>query len=203
MADESAELRHARPRGPRSNWVPLGVSVVVVAVLTGGWAAVNAALPATESMTSGHSMTLGSGEGYEASVTFDEGWELDKGASSQGQRYLFTKGPVNLHLAVVHPPQRATATDLWDGMRDTVRVDDTGARLNDPEPITSDRGAEGLTGDLHIHRHTGTATIFPAPSGDFAVEAQAVGADASPAELADAENLVESITFDRARGGNT
>ena len=203
MAEESAELRHARPRGPRSNWVPLGAGVAVVAVLTGGWALVNAALPATETMTSGHSMTLGSGEGYEASMVFDEGWELDKGASSQGQHYLFTKGPVNLNMAVVVPPGRATATELWEGMRDTVRVDDAGATLDDPEPVTSDRGAEGLTGDLHTHQHTGTATVFPAPSGDFAVEAQAVGADATPAELDDAEELVDSITFDRSRGGDS
>lgn len=203
MAEESAELRHARPRGPRSNWVPLAVAVAVVAVLTGGWALVNSALPATESLTDGHSMTLGSGGGYEASVTFDDGWELHPGSSSQGQQYLFSKGPVDLRMNVAVPSQRASAPELWEGMRDIVRVGDASARLDDPQPVTSDGGAEGLTGTLHSDRHTGSAAVFPSPNGEFAVESQVFGAEASQTELAEAEQLLQSLRFDRARGGSS
>lgn len=204
MAEESAQqLRHARPRGPLSNWVPLGVTAAVVVVLTGGWALVNAGLPATEELSEGRTMTLGSGEVYEASVTFDDGWEINTGSSSLGQQFLFTKGPVNLHMSVVNPTEKANAPELWEGMRDIVRVSDASAALGEPKPVTSESGAEGLTGDLHIQQHTGSATVYPSPGGDFAVEAQAVGADASPAELADAENLVQSIRFNRPSGGTS
>lgn len=201
MAEESARrLRHARPQGPRSNWVPLGVVAAVVAVLTGGWALVNAGLPESEQLTEGQSMTLGSGEGYEASITFDDGWELKTGSSSQDQQLLLAKGPVNLQVSTVEPSERTTAPELWEGMRDTVRVGDASATLSDPKPATSDSGAEGLTGDLNMQQHTGSATVFPSPNGGFAVEAQAIGADASQTDLADAEQLIQSIRFDRDSG---
>ena len=203
MAEESTGLRHARPRGPRSNWFPLGIVTLVVAVLTGGWALVNSALPETEELDRGQSMTLGSSETHQASVTFDDGWELDTGSSSQGQQYLFTKGPVNLIVSVVRPVDRATAAELWEGMRDIVRVSDASAALGEPKPVTSESGAEGLTGDMHIRQHTGSATVFPAPRGDFVVEAQAFGADASQTELADAEKLLQSLRFERSSGGTS
>lgn len=203
MVNESTELRHARSRGPRSNWVPLGATAAVVVLLTGGWALVNAALPSSEAVEPGQAVTLGSSEGYGASVTFDEGWELDTGSSTLGQQLRFVKGPVNLHMSVVEPSERADASELWDGMRETVRVSDSSATLGEPQPITSDGGAQGLTGDLHIQEHTGVATVFPSPNGGFAVETQAVGADASMADLADAERTVQSIRFDRDTEGTS
>ncbi len=203
MAEQGAQLRHARSRGPRSNWVPLGVAAAVVAVLTAGWALVNAGLPQTEDLAAGQNITLGSGDGYEASMSVDDGWELDTGSSAQGERYVLTKGPVNLQVRVVTPVARASATELWEGMREIVRVGDASAALGEPKPVTSEGGAEGLTGDLHVQQRTGTATVFPSPGGDFAVQTQAIGADATPAELADAEQLVQSIRFNQATGGNS
>lgn len=200
MAEESTELRHARPRGPRSNWFPLGVTALVIAVLTGGWALVNSALPETEELAEGQSMVLGSSETHEASVTFDDGWELDTGSSSQGRQYLFTKGQVNLIVSVVRPVERATALELWEGMRDIVRVRDASAALGEPEPVTSESGAEGLTGDMHIQRHTGVAAVFPSPNEGFAVQAQILGPEANQTEISDAERLVESIRFERTAG---
>ena len=203
MAEESAQLRHARSRGPRSNWVPLGVAAAVVAVLTGGWALLNASLPRTEDLAAGQSITLGSGQAHEASMSFDDDWELNTGSSTQGERYVFSKGSMNLQVSVVTPLTRATATELWEGMRDIVQVGDATASLGEPKPVTSEGGAEGLTGDLHIRQSTGTATVFPSPEGDFAVETQAFGADAGPTELADAEKLVQSIRFSRSSGGTS
>ncbi|QVJ03311.1 hypothetical protein KGD82_17770 [Nocardiopsis eucommiae] len=173
----------------------------MVVVLTGGWALVNAALPASEAVPAGQSMTLGSGEGYGASMTFDEGWELDTGSSTTDQQFLFAKGPVNLQVSVVEPTEGADAAQLWDGMRETVRVGDSSATLGEPEPVTSEGGAQGLTGDLHMQEHTGIATVFPSPNGGFAVETQAIGAEASAADLVEAERMVQSIRFDRSTGG--
>lgn len=203
MAQESAGLRHARPRGPRSNWFPLGVAAILVALLTGGWALLNSALPASEALSEGRAMTLGSEGGYEASMTFDDGWEVDTGSSSLGQQFLFTKGEVTLYVSVVTPPGAAKAPELWEGMRDIVRVSDASASLGEPRPITSEGGVEGLTGDLHIHQHTGVATVFPAPGGYFAVETQATGANASQTDLADAEKVVQTLRFNRSAGGTS
>lgn len=201
MVNERVELRHARARGPRSNWVPLGVSAAVVVVLTGGWALVNAALPASEAVPPGQAMTLGSSEGYRASLTFDEGWELNTGSSTSDQQFLFAKGPVNLQVSVVEPNADADSQELWDGMRETVRVGDASATLGEPEPTTSEGGAEGLTGDLHMQEHTGVATVFPSPNGGFAVETLAIGAEASAADIVEAERIVQSIRFDQDTGG--
>jgi hypothetical protein len=187
MAENSAELRHA--------------TAAVIAVLTGGWALLNAGLPSTEDLAAGQTMTIGSGDGYEASVTFDENWKVVTGSSTLDRSYLFTKGPVDLLVSVVEPPEPATADELWDGMRDIVRVGDASASLGEPKPTTSESGAEGLTGDLHSQEHSGIAAVFPSPNGVFAVEAQTGGADAGPTDITDVEELIDSIRFGRAPGG--
>ncbi|MEU3017002.1 MULTISPECIES: hypothetical protein [unclassified Nocardiopsis] len=203
MVNDSVELRHARARGARSGWVPLGVTAAVIVVLTGGWALVNAGLPSSEAVPPGQSVALGSGEGYGASLTFDEGWELDTGSSTHGQQFLFAKGPVNLQVSFVEPTERVDAPELWNGLREMVRVGDASATLGEPRPITSEAGAEGLTGDLSIGEHTGVASVFPSPNGGFAVETQAIGAEATTQDITEAERVVRTIRFDRDTGGTT
>ena len=200
MVQESGRLRHARPRGPRGGWFPLGIFAVVVAVLVGGWMAVDAATPSTAPVSAGESLVVASGQGHEAKLTFDQGWHLHVGASTQGQRYRLSKGTTDLEVNVVTPPRAASETELWEGMRDLVRVGDGSAGLTDPRPVTSDAGAEGLTGQLHSDRHTGIAALFPSPDGGFAVEATAIGAQA---DLAEAERLLRSIRFDRTQKERT
>lgn len=201
MVEESETLRHARPRGPRGGWFPLGIAAAVVAVLVGGWTAVNAALPDSTPVTSGHSMMIATGSGHEAKLSFDEGWELHPGSSTAGQQYRLSKGPVRVQVSVVDPPERTSETELWEGMREVARVGDPSASLTDPRPVTSESGAEGLTGALHSNESIGTATLFPSPNGGFAVESTATSGE-SGADLADAEKLLQSIRFDRTTGGS-
>lgn len=199
MVEESTTLRHARPRGPRGGWFPLGIAVAAIAILVGGWAAVNTALPDTTPVKSGHSMVIATGSGHQAKLTFEDGWELYPGSSSAGQQYRFGNGPVRLRITVVTPPERSSETALWEGMREVVRVGDPSASLTDPRPVTAESGAEGLTGTLHSNEDIGTATLFPSPNGGFAVESVAVGED-SGGDLAEAEKLLQSIRFDRTGG---
>lgn len=200
MVEESATLRHARPRGPRSGWFPLGIAVAAIAILVGGWAAVNTVLPDTTPVKSGHSMVIATGSGHQAKLSFDDGWELHPGSSSAGQQYEFGKGPLRLRITVVTPTERSSETELWEGMREVVRVGDPSASLTDPRPVTAESGAEGLTGTLHSNREIGTAALFPSPNGGFAVESLAIG-EGSGGDLAEAEKLLRSIRFDRAEGG--
>ncbi|WP_084392696.1 hypothetical protein [Nocardiopsis listeri] len=200
MVEESETLRHARPRGPRSGWFPLGIAVAAIAILVGGWAAVNTVLPDTTPVESGHSMVIATGSGHQAKLSFDDGWELHPGSSSAGQQYQFSNGPVRLRVTVVTPPERSSETALWEGMREVVRVGDSSASLTDPRPVTAESGAQGLTGTLHSNEGIGTAALFPSPNGGFAVESLAVGED-SGGDLADADKLLQSIRFDRTEGG--
>ena len=200
MVEESGTLRHARPRGPRSGWFPLGISVAAVAILVGGWTAVSAALPDSKPVSSGHSMVIATDSGHEAKLSFDDGWELYPGSSSAGQQYRFGKGAVRLHVTVVTPPEGSSETELWEGMREVARVGDSSASLTDPRPVTAESGAKGLTGTLHSNKEIGTAALFPSPNGGFAVESIAVGEE-SGGDLADAEKLLQSIRFDRTGGG--
>lgn len=196
MVEASEGLRHARPRGPRSGWVPLGISTAVVVVLLGGWALVNTVLPSGTPVAAGQSMTIASAEGHEAKLTFGRGWEIFPGDSSAGENYRLGHGSTQLRLNVALPERRASDIELWEGMRNIVRVGDPSASLTDPQPVTTASGAEGLTGVMHSNRNTGTATLFPSPNKGFVIEATATGAGQG-----EAERLLQTLRFDRVGGG--
>ncbi|WP_249187091.1 hypothetical protein [Nocardiopsis sp. MG754419] len=179
----------------------MGIVAAVVVILVFGWMALNAVLPDTTPVAAGRSVTVASDAGYDAKLTFEEGWELHQGSSTEGSRYQFSKGPVVMLLSVVTPPERVSETELWDGMRNLVRVGDSSASLTDPQPVTSEAGAEGLAGTLHSNQTTGTAALFPSPNGVFAVETTATSS-AGESDLVDVEKLLQSLRFDRTEGGS-
>lgn len=185
---------------PRSNWAPLGAAVAAVAVLAAGWPLVNALLPGSEPVASGSPVTVGSGGGYRASLTFpQDGWFLDAGASQAGQTYRFDRGPVRLTLNAVTPvtDPPPSAEELWDGMRRIARAGESSARLSDPEAIATEDGAEGLTGTLKSDSQQGAAVVYPSPDGFFAVEMTLAGEDATTADLAAVADVVRSVSFTR------
>ncbi|MEV2274769.1 hypothetical protein AB0I72_04215 [Nocardiopsis sp. NPDC049922] len=198
MADTDERDPEAAPSPPaRSAWVPLGAATAVVALLVTVWPVLNAILPRTEAVRSGQAMRIGAAGGYEAALTFDRGgWTLHPDASAADRTYLFTRGPVELTVRSVVPPEETPpgATDLWQGLGRIVRTDDLGAHLGDPVPVTADDGTPGLTGPL-LGREEGVAAVYPSPDGAFAVEMILAGADATPADLASVGDVVRSVAF--------
>lgn len=191
-------------RRPRSNWVPLGVAAGAVVLLGAGWPLLDAATPSTQELDTGHTVDVGSGGDYAASLELPQnGWNVDTTRTMAGQQYVLTRGPVELGLTSILPPQdvEATPENLWAGLETTSKVHDGSARLGRPESTDTQDGTEGLVGDLHTQGRTERAAVFPSPDGEFAVEMVLGGEDATEADLAAVEDVVEAVSFEH-RGGS-
>ncbi|WP_285730295.1 hypothetical protein [Nocardiopsis sp. ATB16-24] len=185
-------------RAPRSAWAPLGVAVAAVAALVLLWPLVNALVPGSESVASDEPVSVGSGGGYEASLTFpQEGWSLDVGASHDGQSYRFHRGPVELNLTSVRPVTSPPpgVEELWEGMRRLARASESSARLGEPEVIAAHDGHKGLSGPLESRTQSGTAVVYPSPDGLLAVEMTLAGRDATTADIAAVFDVVRTVSF--------
>ncbi|WP_017616511.1 hypothetical protein [Nocardiopsis salina] len=194
-----ATERGAGVRRPRSNWVPLGAATGVVVLLGAGWPLLNAVTPSTQALASDDTVDLGSGGDYAASLDLpQDGWNVDTTRTMADQQHVFTRGPVELDLVSIQPPQgvEATPEDLWSGMGTTSRVDDGAAELSDPETATTQDGTRGLVGDLHTQDRTERAAVFPSPDGGFAVEMTLGGEHATEADLAAVEDVVGAVSFE-------
>ena len=186
-------------RRPRSNWVPLAVATGAVVLLGAGWPLLDAATPSAQELASDHTVDVSSGGDYAASLELpQDGWNVDTTRTMADQQYVLTRGPVELDLISVMPPQDVDATpeNLWAGMETTSRVHDASARLGRPESTDTQDGTEGLVGDLHTQGRTERAAVFPAPDGTFAVEMTLGGEDATEADLAAVEDVVEAVSFE-------
>ncbi|WP_017608629.1 hypothetical protein [Nocardiopsis xinjiangensis] len=186
-------------RRPRSNWVPLAAATGAVVLLGAGWPLLDAATPSSQELSSGHTVDVNSGGDYAASLDLpQDGWNVDTTRTMADQQYVLTRGPVELDLTSVVPPQDTDATpeNLWAGMETTSRVHDASARLGRPESTDTQDGTEGLVGDLHTQGRTERAAVFPAPDGTFAVEMTLGGEDATEADLAAVEDVVEAVSFE-------
>lgn len=197
---EKAEEPRAQGRGPRSDWVPLGVAAAAVALLVTAWPLLNALLPESRPLPSGTPIPVGSGTGYSASLSLpQEGWRLDAGASRAGQLYRFHRGPVELTLHTVLPVASPPpgVRELWRGMERIVRAADASARLGEPEAVSTLTGDEGLAGPLRSRTQRGTAVVYPSPDGGTAVEMTLAGGQATGADLAAVADVLRSVSFAR------
>lgn len=196
--------RGAGVRRPRSNWVPLAVAAGVVVLLGAGWPLLDAATPSAQELADDHTVDVGAAGDYAASLELPQhGWNMDTTRTMAGQQYVLTRGPIELDLTSVRPPQDVDATpeNLWAGMETTSRVHDPSARLGEPESTDTQDGTEGLVGDLHTQGRTERAAVFPAPDGAFAVEMTLGGKDATEADIAAVDDVVEAVSFEH-RGGS-
>ncbi|MBE3002097.1 hypothetical protein IDM40_25850 [Nocardiopsis sp. HNM0947] len=198
-----ATERETGVRRPRSNWVPLGVAAGAVVLLGAGWPLLNAVTPSSQALASDDTVDLGSGGDYAASLDLpQDGWNVDTTKTMAGQQYVFTRGPVELDLVSIQPPggMEATPEDLWSGMETTSRVDDASAQLGEPEAATTQDGTRGLVGDLRTQDRTERAAVFPSPDGNFAVKMTLGGENATGADLASVEDVVEAVSFEHQEG---
>ncbi|GHD15946.1 hypothetical protein GCM10007147_03900 [Nocardiopsis kunsanensis] len=191
-------------RRPRSNWVPLAVAAGVVVLLGAGWPLLDAATPSAQELADDHTVDVGAAGDYAASLELPQhGWNMDTTRTMAGRQYVLNRGPIELDLTSVRPPQDVDATpeNLWAGMETTSRVHDPSARLGEPESTDTQDGTEGLVGDLHTQGRTERAAVFPSPDGAFAVEMTLGGKDATEADITAVDDVVEAVSFEH-RGGS-
>ncbi|PSK98448.1 hypothetical protein CLV63_105122 [Murinocardiopsis flavida] len=204
MAEPMTGGRDRPPWTTKARWLPLGVTLGMIALLALGLPLLNALLPDSEPVPADRSMRIASGGGHDATLTFDPGWALHPDSSQEGQNYLFSRNHVRLVLNTVTPHDGSpdSAADLWSGMRKIVRVSDPATRLGEPRPVASDSGATGLSGSARTDTEAGTAGVFPAPGRDFAVEMVVMsGPEATAADVEAAKRAVRSIRFTEHHGG--
>ena len=200
MAPETDGQRPHRTTRADGPWPPLILAVVMVVLLVTAWPLLDAALPDTEPVRSGHALPVGSSEDVEAELTLSQdGWTLHAGTSTAGQVYHFSRGPVELTLNTVTPTTAVppTAPQLWRGLDRTLRAADASARLGPPDTATAQDGTRGLTGTLNSDTESGTAALYPSPDDRFAVSMTLAGHDATRADVAAVDDVLTSIAFRR------
>lgn len=186
------------PDPTKRRWVVLGMALAIVALLVGGSLLVDAVLPGDHPMRAGEEVVLNEDAHQRISMTLDgDGWARDLDAEKvAGDAQVFVRDSLELQAVPVTLAGGGTADAhrLWEGMADTLRVKNPGARLAEPSSITSEQGVEGLTGALRGMRHESVAVLYPAPEGGSAVQmifsAREASASLKEAVIADSASVV-------------
>jgi hypothetical protein len=85
---------------------------------------------------------------------------------------------------------------MWQGLRRILSITDPGSRLSKPAIIRTGHRLPALTGFVTGQRLIGAATIYPGPSGEFAIQMVVLAPrNTSGALRAAAVRVVTSFTF--------
>lgn len=178
----------------RLRW--LASVVAIMAVLTAGWPLVNSAVADRQPLAAGSKVTIGSGRSGAATVTVGTGWYVQPAQSDPAQQYLLRHGAVVLMIRHLSLIDRHQDPYLWGGMRQILALADPGARLGKPVTITTAQRLSALTGPISGRMLSGSATIVPSPSREFAIGLVVLARrGASQAMLATARGVVDSLRF--------
>jgi hypothetical protein len=176
------------------------IVVTVMAILTAGWPLLNLAVSNHQLLARGTTLTVGPNSGQSARITVGPGWSVRSSQSNPQSGYSLDHGAVNLAVTYVTLANRAQTPRLWAGLRLILEITDPGARLPLFARLTTIHGRTGLTGRLTGKALAGSAMVFAAPSGAYAVEILMLGPrTASRASRAAARQVVMSLRFAAAR----
>lgn len=182
----------------RLRWLIAVVAVMVV--LTAGWPLLNLAVSDRQALKPGTRLVIGAGAASSARITVGPGWAMAPAQSNPQLGYHLDRGPVSLAADYVALQAGTSRSQLWAGLRSALRVDQPGASLGKPRTVISAQGRTGLAGTVVTGNRSGTVTIFPAPSGKFAIEMLLLAPQGTgQANLATAQRIVRSVLFPAAR----
>lgn len=152
----------------------MGAVLAIVALLVGGTSLADAILPGSHPLRAGEEILVDEDPHQRISMTMPgDGWARDLDAGKGvGDTQRFARGPLEVRVMPVTLAAGATADAdrLWEGMGDILRTRDTGARLAEPAPITSEQGVDGLMGPVLGLDHEAMAVLYPSPGGGSAVQ---------------------------------
>jgi hypothetical protein len=178
----------------RLRW--LAIVVAIMALLTAGWPLLNSAVDSRQPLAAGSRLTVGTEPASAANVTVGPGWSVLPAQSNPVQGYVLKKGSLLLYLTHVSLVDRNQVPRLWRGLRRVLSVNRPGSRLGKPVFITTAHGLRAIAGVVVGTRLIGTATIFPGPSREFAIEIIALAPRrTSPALRAAAARIIASLMF--------
>jgi hypothetical protein len=197
-ADETARSPDASTTKLRLRW--LAVVVAIMAVLTAGWPLLNMAVSDGQPLAAGSQLTVGPGPGSSGIVTVGAGWSLLQAESDSMRTYLIRRGRLVLSIMHVGLVNGEQVPQLWEGLRQTLSLSDPRVRLSRPVFMTRDHGLTVITGLVSSPRLIGSATIYPGPSRQFAIEMVVVAPRGTSAALrAAAAGVITSLRFTMSR----
>jgi hypothetical protein len=183
----------------RLRW--LAIVVAIMALLTAGWPLLNSAVANRQPLAAGSRLYVGTEPASAANVTVGPGWSVLPAQSNPRQGYVLQKGGLQLYLTHVSLVDRNQVPRLWQGLQRILSVSHPGSRLSKPVFITTAHGLRTITGVVVGTRHTGTVTIFPGPSREFAIEIIALAPRRTrPALRAAAARIIASLMFTAPSG---
>jgi hypothetical protein len=194
VADETGRRPAASTTRLRLRW--LAVVVAIMALLTAGWPLLNSAVANRQPLTAGSRLTIGTGPASSGVVTVGRGWYLQPAESNPRQEYVLRKDGLELTISHVSLVNRGQIQLMWQGLRRILSVTDPGSQLSKPSTIRTGHRLRAMTGVVSGQRLIGAATIFPGPSGEFAIQMVVLAPrNASRALRAAAVRVMTSFIF--------
>jgi hypothetical protein len=194
VADDTGRNPAASTTKLRLRW--LAVVVAIMALLTAGWPLLNMTVSDKHPLAAGSRLTVGPGPGSSGIVTVGSGWSLLQAESNPMQDYLIRRGRLELSITHVALVNREQVPQLWEGLRQTLSLSDPRVRLGRPVLITSGHRLRAITGVASSLRMIGSATIYPGPSRQFAIEMVVMAPRGTSAALrAAAAGVIASLRF--------
>ncbi|WP_165966261.1 hypothetical protein [Actinomadura sp. 7K534] len=148
----------------RVRWWGTGVVALVLLILCGGLALVNAALGSGgRPMGPGTVLSAGTPRDGMRPVTFvvpTGDWLLSPADTTLTSNIKLLSGDVTVNLNVVVPLGRLDARRLWDGLGRIVEAGGQTRLGAGPAPLMTADGLTGLTGSITGRDRTGTAAVF-------------------------------------------
>jgi hypothetical protein len=174
------------------------VVLLVMAALTAGWPLIDRAVADGDPLRDGSVLRLGPGDSTATLRVTGGPWELNASDSNPDSDLTLSSGGVDVDADYVGLAERANAAELWSGLRRVQSVADENSRLGVPRPVRSTGGARGLRGTLSRDGRTGTATVWVAPGGDYAVSVSVLAVPGvADRSLLEGMALANSVTFPR------
>jgi hypothetical protein len=194
VADQTGRGLAAGTTRVRLRWLAIVVSIM--ALLTAGWPLLNFAVANRQPLAAGAKVTVGSGRASSGTVTVGPGWSVQPAESNPALQDILRRGAVLLLIRHVSLVNRRQIGRVWPGMRLVLAVTNPGSMLSGPVTITTAHGLTAFTGNISGLLYTGTATVVPGPTGNFAVAMVALAPrGTSPALLAAARQVMTSVMF--------
>jgi hypothetical protein len=129
-------------------------------------------------------------------VTVGPGWYMQPAESNPRQEYVLRKDGLELAISHVSLVNRGQIQLMWQGLRRILSVTDPGSQLSKPSTIRTGHRLRAMTGVVSGQRLIGAATIFPGPSGEFAIQMVVLAPrNASRALRAAAVRVMTSFIF--------
>jgi hypothetical protein len=157
--------------------------LATILVLTAGWPLISTTVAGLRPLIAGATVTVGPSATSSGRITVGPGWSVLTSSTNPHEYYSFGRGAVRLLVRYVRLTRAGDRRQLWQGMRQMLRVGYPGLTPGRPRPIIVADGSRGLIAHLSGPGRSGKAAVVAAPAAPFAIEIVMVGPSSASAVL--------------------